>query len=1111
MGESLFAKDMNDSDQPDLLRRTVESDLSDRYSIESVLGFGRVARVYRARETESGRLAALKVVPLPQRRQFAAAELFHRFEREAARASALRFSHLVPIRAFGSAPTYLWYEMDYVEAPSLARVLESAGLLELDPCLAIIDQVASALDYMHRRGVAHGNLRPTHIFVDSERWARLGDFNISRALEDLLPPDSHHDPLRVLQYVAPEAFDTRLGSPSADQYALAVVAYECLAGEPPFRADSPIGLEQLHQIAAPQPLTHVRPEIPQHVDYAIRRALSKTPHTRFANVIDFASMLHGGSWGPQRTQLTAPADVPLHAPRVLMGDPSPQRLHKLNRALSALPALASQLTRKGRDALRRTPAPQPIITRQPTARSAAPPASPSTPTIEEPQVPPTPKIDEVEVAPVIEVTEAPPSIEVTETSPVVEVTEAPPVADIDEVPPAAEVTDTPPLAEVDEAPPVADVPEAAPLAQVTEAPPEEMELKDGVATDHEAVVQEEHVAPTPPDEELEEIEPAVTGPAAQPAEPAGAATEPAEDTSDRPAPGQRPVWPAFEPTASAELQHAGVSRRQSPLQVAARSGASTERGEVSVVPRWRASLGRLAASLRRSAAGVSEASRRIEVAPALAALGAFWRSFTRLLIWIWTLLVRLAHLIAAGLAELVAAVAVGSRRTWAAAKPVLHRASRATGLALVHWSRIAGAALLRLSQTAGRVLARGSGVAGTGLLRLSKAAALALGRGSRIAGAALLRLTRAGALALGRGSRIAGAALLRLTRAGALALGRWSRSAGSALLNLSGSSGQSVLRFANRVAPATARGFAAAGRALGRGWRSSATLGAAARAGLSRVAAAGSSLAPALRAYNRYASSLGASAGRKLKRAGAAIGYWYEGLRGRIWLLRLRARMQARQREGGISARLGSLAGWPLRSYAITAAAAAALIWAGTVLLRSGPAEQVGAGIDTPESVVAAPAQGDPASGPEAAPGATADLGTPAAATPRPSTRQSQEPPPVAQQPATQEAATRTAQAQETQDEPLTAAPPARSPQEAAPSAAAPAEPARLFINSRPWGTVFIDGELIGNTPQLNVAIAPGSHVIRVVREGRQPFEREIQVAAGEELRITDIELSEEQ
>ncbi len=91
-----------------------------------------------------------------------------------------------------------------------------------------------------------------------------------------------------------------------------------------------------------------------------------------------------------------------------------------------------------------------------------------------------------------------------------------------------------------------------------------------------------------------------------------------------------------------------------------------------------------------------------------------------------------------------------------------------------------------------------------------------------------------------------------------------------------------------------------------------------------------------------------------------------------------------------------------------------------------------------------------------------------------------------------------------------TSPPPRRArPQPRAAARAAPASPGRLFINSSPWGQVYVDGELIGNTPRADVPVAPGAHRLRVVRDGFRPYELAIQVAAGQELRITDIVLQE--
>jgi hypothetical protein len=89
---------------------------------------------------------------------------------------------------------------------------------------------------------------------------------------------------------------------------------------------------------------------------------------------------------------------------------------------------------------------------------------------------------------------------------------------------------------------------------------------------------------------------------------------------------------------------------------------------------------------------------------------------------------------------------------------------------------------------------------------------------------------------------------------------------------------------------------------------------------------------------------------------------------------------------------------------------------------------------------------------------------------------------------------------------PLTTPRPTTAPRPAPLSAQAPA---RLFVNSTPWGQVYIDGQLVGNTPQANLVVAAGSHRVRVAREGFQPFERIVQLAPGQELRLTDIVLQE--
>jgi hypothetical protein len=278
------------------------------------------------------------------------------------------------------------------------------------------------------------------------------------------------------------------------------------------------------------------------------------------------------------------------------------------------------------------------------------------------------------------------------------------------------------------------------------------------------------------------------------------------------------------------------------------------------------------------------------------------------------------------------------------------------------------------------------------------------------------------------------------------------------------------------------------------------------RSGVARTAAALPAVGNALGTARRFSAKSAASINGKAQGFRSAVAYWYGGVRGKIWLLRLRMRMQARQTEKGLP---GLVASTVVRSpwvYIIAASAGVVLVWAGTSLLQSGPADQPGAATRPPESAVEAPAQ-TAAGGLEQDAGRAEEPETPTDAQPQPQVAPpSEEPSQLAQQPAAQEAPPPVTTTPDRSEEVT----PTPGPQ-AEEDAAAPVEPARLVVNSRPWGRVFIDGELIGNTPQLNLQVPPGVHMIRVVQDGYAPFEQELQLAAGQVVRITDIVLEEEQ
>lgn len=266
---------------PRELEASARKDLEHEFQIEGVLGQGPRGVVYLALERERDRLVALKIIP---RTAGMAPEADALLLRETSLASSLDHPHIVPIYRAGATRIFLWYAMEYANGRSLADALAvDQAAPDWAQCVRIIHQVASALDYAHRRGMTHGGIKPTNVLLDSKGWARISDFGIARAFGRPTAVFGADAPPEQ-RYLAPEQFASRnLTGPSVDQYGLAVLAHDCLRGAPP----------------------------PPHVLEALQRATSEHPSERFATILDFVAALEADSVLPPPIK---PAPLPIPAP-----------------------------------------------------------------------------------------------------------------------------------------------------------------------------------------------------------------------------------------------------------------------------------------------------------------------------------------------------------------------------------------------------------------------------------------------------------------------------------------------------------------------------------------------------------------------------------------------------------------------------------------------------------------------------------------------------------------------------------------------------------------------------------------------------------------------------
>ena len=276
-----------------------------RYRLVTLLGRGGMGEVWRAHDTETDRVVAIKLLPpyLSGDEEFQ-----QRFRREAHAAARLNDPHVIPIHNYGEIDGQLYVDMRLIEGRDLQTVLADGPL---DPVRAVlvIDQVAKALHAAHEVGLLHRDIKPSNILLDRNDFAYLIDFGIARAIEETRMTKSG-DTIGTFQYIAPERLDTGTEDARADIYSLACVLYESLTGQPPFPGSSTAQLINAHLNAPPPRPSTTHPDVPPQVDDVIATGMAKDPDQRYATTVELANAAHNAITTPITRQAQSP-DTPV--------------------------------------------------------------------------------------------------------------------------------------------------------------------------------------------------------------------------------------------------------------------------------------------------------------------------------------------------------------------------------------------------------------------------------------------------------------------------------------------------------------------------------------------------------------------------------------------------------------------------------------------------------------------------------------------------------------------------------------------------------------------------------------------------------------------------------
>jgi len=263
-------------------------------TLQQLIGQGGMGAVYLAQQSRPRRQVAVKVLmPMTPLAPNQLAAFLERFRRETDAAASLEHPNIVPVHEYGEQDGLAYLVMPYISGGTLRDEMEREGQLPLAKAVNYLEQLASALDFAHERGVIHRDIKPANILMTPTGRLLLTDFGLVKVVSDGQTPQIRLTgagaPVGTPDYMAPEQVIGEGVDGRADQYSLGVILYQMLTGTTPFQGETPMQIAARHLQSPPPSPRSYRPDLPPAAELVILRVLAKSPANRYPSTQDFAA------------------------------------------------------------------------------------------------------------------------------------------------------------------------------------------------------------------------------------------------------------------------------------------------------------------------------------------------------------------------------------------------------------------------------------------------------------------------------------------------------------------------------------------------------------------------------------------------------------------------------------------------------------------------------------------------------------------------------------------------------------------------------------------------------------------------------------------------------